>query len=235
MPPRIGTPRRPFAPRLFHGEGIAALRAVAVGCDRHPLDRIRAGLQRLERDRHALAIVRGDDRLRGLGRRAGGVDDDDRAERGLAYLRRLARVQMCFDLDSASSMSLNLRLTELQVISDGFLADALREIERSPAVEKFFAKHDCTWQNYFLYRCFHEVFPGAEPELYDLAFLDMCLDYFCLRSLCAILVSCDVELDEDVVSSLFSAWQCNGKASLGRDDHTDPLLIGFTLIGEVHD
>ncbi|AJY32496.1 putative queuine/archaeosine tRNA-ribosyltransferase [Burkholderia thailandensis 34] len=152
-----------------------------------------------------------------------------------AYLRRLARVRMCFDLDSASSMSLNLRLTELQVISDGFLADALREIERSPAVEKFFAKHDCTWQNYFLYRCFHEVFPGAEPELYDLAFLDMCLDYFCLRSLCAILVSCDVELDEDVVSSLFSAWQCNGKASLGRDDHTDPLLIGFTLIGEVHD
>ncbi|KGV37867.1 putative queuine/archaeosine tRNA-ribosyltransferase [Burkholderia pseudomallei MSHR4012] len=152
-----------------------------------------------------------------------------------AYLRRLARVRMCLDLDSTSSMLLNLKLTELQVISDGFLADALREFEQSRAVEKFFDKHDYVWQNYFLYRCFHEVFPGADPELYDLAFLDMCLDYFCLRSLCAILVSSQVDLDEDVVSSLFCAWQRNGKTSLGRDDHTDPLLIGFTLVGEAHD
>jgi lysine-N-methylase len=153
----------------------------------------------------------------------------------LAYLRRLARVQMRVDLDAVASMSLNLRLTELQVISDGFLVDALRDIEQSVAVDQFFGTHDQVWTNYFLYRCYHEVFPGSEPLAYGPAALDLCLDYFSIRAFCALIAACDVDLDRDVVSSVFSAWQRGGKASLGRDDHSEPLLIGLSLIGGPRD
>ncbi|AOJ05974.1 tRNA-ribosyltransferase [Burkholderia mayonis] len=145
-----------------------------------------------------------------------------------SYLRRLAKIPFRVSLDEHASKSLNLKLTELMLMSDGFLDDALREIEGSNEVSIFFDKHDETWINYFLYRCFHEVFPAIEREAYGQLFLDLALDYFCVRSLCALLAN-DVELDEDVVAALFAAWY-RSKGRLGRDDHVDPLLVGFSLI-----
>jgi lysine-N-methylase len=149
----------------------------------------------------------------------------------LAYLRRLAAVRVPLDIDAQAAMSLNLKQTELQVISDSFLIDALRAIEQSEPVDAFFDTYSDVFRHYFLYRCFHEVFPGAELAAYDLAFLDLSLDFFCSRSLCALLVQSGVELNPEIVAHLFAFWYRSGKASLGRDDHTDPLLIGFSLTG----
>lgn len=147
-----------------------------------------------------------------------------------AYLRRLAKVHLSLPLDPIASMSFNLKLTELQVMSDGFLGDALHEAENSPYVDAFFDKHDHVWTNYFLHRCFHDVFPGAVREAYNLVFLDLCIDLFCLRSLCALLAASDVELTEKSVSTLFSAWHRGGRDCIGGNDHVDPLLIGYSLI-----
>ncbi|KVN02955.1 hypothetical protein [Burkholderia diffusa] len=146
------------------------------------------------------------------------------------YLRRLAKVHLRVTPDPIASLAFNLKLTELQVMSDGFLEDVLREIESSRQVEAFFGKHGHVWTNYFLHRCFHDVFPGAARNAYDVMFLDLCLDLFCLRSLCAFLADSDVELTEESVSALFSAWHRGGKECLGRDDHVDPLLVGYSLI-----
>lgn len=148
-----------------------------------------------------------------------------------AYLRRLVKASIHLDVGAQAERTLNLKRAELQVLSDGFLSDALRSLEQSSEVDAFFGKHDHVWPNYFLYRCYDEVFPAVERGAYPQAFLDVCLDYFCLRNYCALLAASDIALDERVVSQLFAAWHRGGKASLARDDHADPLVVGFSLIG----
>ncbi|KWB79380.1 hypothetical protein [Burkholderia ubonensis] len=152
----------------------------------------------------------------------------------LIHLRRLSRITLDADLDSMTSISLTLRQAELQLMSSGYLVDVLRELESNATAQAFFEKHESLWTNYFLYRCFHEVFPGAEPQGYAIAFLDFTTDYFCIRNLCALLSSIGADLTEATVAALFSAWYRTGRSAMSKDDHVEPLLIGMSLISSAN-
>ncbi|AJC21201.1 hypothetical protein [Pandoraea pulmonicola] len=150
----------------------------------------------------------------------------------ISYLRAMGKLPLRIDqLGLRASMGLSLKLNEMRVMSDDYLVDFLREMEQTHADASALANYERGWINYLLYRCFHDVFPGAECEGYGRAYLGLCLDYFCMNSLFSLLATTGVELDTDASCAVVSTWCRVGRPHLGREDHAvDPLLVGFSLL-----
>lgn len=148
----------------------------------------------------------------------------------LEQLRHISQLPVDAALDPLSAMALMLKLNELNVLSDDYLADSLHEIKQDTSLALFAEVHPSLWTNYFVYRCYHDVFPGRDPQNYSHAFLSLCVDYFSLNVLCSLLAQSDCPPDEDNVPALFADWRRTAALRDAATLSADPLLMGLSLL-----
>ncbi|QKJ85616.1 tRNA-ribosyltransferase [Paramixta manurensis] len=148
----------------------------------------------------------------------------------LAQLRQLSERPLDAALDPLTGMALVLKLNELKILSDDYLAETLQQIDGDEEATAFLEQHPSVWLNYFLYRCYHDVFPGSDSAAYATVFLSWCEDYFSLKALCSLLCQSYCELDEETLAAVFAAWQRARTGQVSTVSEVDRLLIGLSLL-----